>query len=773
MHGIEFIQDLAVILVVAGIVGWACQRAGLSVVVGYLVAGMIVGPHTPPFSLVRDEARVETAAQVGLVFLMFSIGLKLSPRRLRRLGAVMLLAVFVSAGIIWYLTRVAGAMAGLEPLETAFLAGMIMVSSSAIIAKFLHESGANHERAGQLALGVSIMEDVVAVVMFTVLNSLVKLDQAANAPVADAGPGLGKTLGLFGAFVVLAGVVGLLLVPWLLRRMSIAAEEELQTLGIAALLFGLAVLAQHAGYSLALGAFLLGTIVAETPHRHQVERTFAGMRDIFSAVFFVAIGMQIDVRELGAAWAPILGVTALVLFARPLATTTGLVLIGTAPREALRAALTVTTIGEFSFIIAQLGVDTGAVPRSFYPLAVGVSLLTTLAAPPLVRHSGRIADAALARQPRWLEDWLGYYLGWLERMRATGKRNQLWQLSRKRLLQIGIGMMAVTGLLVFSGPVPGWLSRQLGPDWLFPHGPAVIFWTALGLLTLAPLVAIWRNCSALALLCAQVSVQGHPQAGRLAPLVETCLKAAAVAALYVWLASFLPVKGAGKWAVVATVLLAAAALLLLKRRLVRWHSELEVELQSLLGAGEGRMSATTVPWAQSHSEWKLSVAECVLPDLADCQGKRIGELGLRSRLGCSVMGIERQGFMIQLPGPETMLYPQDKVLLMGTAEQVAAGRHFLTTVSGTAAVSEFDEVRTELLAVPARSQAAGRMLRELGVATPQRVQVVGIKRGMRRILSPGAEEVLRPGDELLVLGTPQRIGGFRDWLAEEPGPEAI
>jgi CPA2 family monovalent cation:H+ antiporter-2 len=767
MPGIEFIQDLAVILVVAGIVGWACQRAGLSVVVGYLVAGMIVGPHTPPFSLVTDEARVATAAQAGLVFLMFAIGLKLSLRRLRRLGGALLLAVFVSAGLIYYLTRLAGAAAGLGPLQCAFLAGMIMVSSSAIISKILHETGANHERTGQLALGVSILEDVVAVVMLTVLNSLVRLDAATAA-----GPGLLATLGRFGAFVALAGVLGLLLVPWLLRKMSVAAEEELQTLGMAALLFGLAVLAQHAGYSLALGAFLLGTIVAETPHRHQVERTFAGMRDVFSAVFFVAIGMEIDVRELGAMWPVIVGVTAFTLLARALGATTGLLLIGTTPREALRAALTVTTIGEFSFIIAQLGVETKAVPEKFYPLAVGVSLLTTLAAPPLIRHSARIADAALARQPRWLEAWGEYYLGWLERVRARWKRNQLWQLSRKRLLQIGGGMLAVTGLLVFAEPVLALAEDRLGRDWLFPHGPAWLFWPTLGLVALAPLLAIWRNCSVLALLYAQVSVQGHPQASRLAPLVETCLKTAAGAALYVWLASFLPLAGTARWVLVATVLLAGAALLLLKRKLIRWHCELEVELRGLLDAGEGRMSATTVPWAQSHGEWKLSVAECLLPDLADCQGKSIGELGLRSRLGCSVMGIERQGYMIQLPGPDTVFYPQDKVLLMGTADQVAVGRKFLTTVSGVAVPSEFGEVRTELLAIPAGSQATGRALRELGEATAQRVQIVGIKRGARRILSPGADEVLRPGDELLVLGTPQRIGGFRDWLAESAGEGA-
>src|SRR3954470_21984632 len=204
---------------------------------------------------------------------------------------------------------------------------MLMVSSSAIISKILHETGTNHERSGQLAMGVAVLEDVVAVVMLTILNSLVHLGKSEGTHVSE-------TLLLLGAFVVLAGVGGLLLVPWLLRRMSISADEELQTLGIAALLFGLAVVAQHAGYSLALGAFLLGTIVAETPHRHQVERTFEGMRDVFSAVFFVAIGMQIDVRELWREGWVILGVAAFTLISRPVAVAAGLSLIGTPLKDA-------------------------------------------------------------------------------------------------------------------------------------------------------------------------------------------------------------------------------------------------------------------------------------------------------------------------------------------------------------------------------------------------------------------------------------------------------
>jgi CPA2 family monovalent cation:H+ antiporter-2 len=173
MQGIDFIQDLAIILAAAGVMGWLCQRIGLSVVVGFLVAGILVGPHSPPFAFVADTGRIETAAEVGLVFLMFSIGLRLSLRRLRRLGLSLLLSVFASAGVIYYLTRLLGAAVGFDGTQSLFLAAMLMVSSSAIISKVLVETGATHERAGQLAMGVTVLEDVVAVVMLTVLNSFV------------------------------------------------------------------------------------------------------------------------------------------------------------------------------------------------------------------------------------------------------------------------------------------------------------------------------------------------------------------------------------------------------------------------------------------------------------------------------------------------------------------------------------------------------------------------------------------------------------------------
>jgi monovalent cation:H+ antiporter-2, CPA2 family len=766
MHGILFIQDLAVILLVAGAVGWVCQRIGLSIVFGFLTAGILVGPSNPYMALVSDPERISTLAQIGLVFLMFSIGLRLSLRKLRRMGLPLLAAAVAGAIAMYYLSRLLAAALGWSATEGLFLAGMLMVSSSAIIGKILHETGLNHERAGQLSGGISILEDVVAVVMLALLESVVQLGGAGARHVSE----VGSTLLHLGAFVAVVGIAGLILVPWLLRRMSISMDEELQTLGLAALLFGLAILAQRAGYSLALGAFLLGIIVAETPHRHQVERTFEGMRDVFSAVFFVAIGMQIDMRDMIPLAGLILGVSAFTLIARPLAVTSGLCMIGVPERDSLRAGLMTAPIGEFSFVIAQLGIAALVVPAQFYPLVVGVSLMTTLVTPFVARRSESIASAILNRQPKWLGDWMRYYQDWLERFMRQRKKSPIWQLTRKRFAQIGIEMLFVSGVLVFSRELYAAIVGWLGTDWSSPQAASVIFWIVLSFVVVAPLVAIWRNCSALALLFAQVSTASHPRGKQMAPVIETGLKVVVACLLTVWLIAVVPAEDTARWLLLLSALAGVAAVLLLRRKLIYWHCVLEVELTTMMHTSEQKMTATTAPWMGRHPDWDLHMIDCTLPDLADCQGRTIAELDLRARFGCTVVGIERQGFMIPLPGSESVLYPRDKVLLMGTMEQVNAGRAFLGGVSGTIDTdSLFEEVRMESLTIPDWSVAGGRPLIEVSPAHRHGVQIAGIHRLGVRLLNPGANEVLKPGDELLVLGTPAQIREFRGKLAEKPG----
>jgi CPA2 family monovalent cation:H+ antiporter-2 len=767
MEAIGFIQDLAVMLVVAGLVGWVCQRFGLSSVVGYLVAGVVVGPYTPPFALVTDVPRVETLAQLGLVILMFSIGMRLNLQKLRSLGAGLLLAVGASAGIVFALTRVVGASVGLSGTESLFLAGMMMVSSSAIISKVLADCGVTHERAGQLALAFTVLEDVVAVVMLTTLNSMIQFGGVGR------GAALGQTLGMMSAFIVMAGVAGLLLVPWLLKRMSIAADEELQTLGVAGLLFALAVMAQKAGYSTALGAFLLGTIVSETPNRTQVDRIFDGMRSIFSAVFFVAIGMQIDPRMLLHAAPQVAVLTVFVLLVRTFACSVGLSLVGVPQKVAVRTGLMVIPLGEFSFIIAQLGVQAGVVPTELYPIAVGLSLTTALGAPFTTRHSERLAELLVRIRPKWLDDWIRTYHDWLERIALLQKRNRLWQITRKRIIQMAIGMLFVSGLLVFSERLLQPVLDMLGEDWLFPHGPEVLFWILLTLVILIPLFAMWRNIGAMAMLYAEISTRGRENEERLRAIVEHGLRILAGCGMFIWLATVIPTEGGAKWLLLLMGLVAACTLLFLRRKLIYWHSEAEIELQSYLSTDGQAMSASSAPWLQADDSWNMAVIDCVVPDLGDCRGKNLRELGVRSMFGASVVGIERQGFMIPLPGPDAVLYPRDKVLLMGNAEQVKAGMQHLTKVTGTAIQdTRFEDIRMDKFPIDDGCAACGMSLGEMEPSRRFGLQIAGIQRGAQRLLNPSASEQLRSGDELLALGTPKQLRAFRLWLRSsvlEPG----
>jgi CPA2 family monovalent cation:H+ antiporter-2 len=241
--------------------------------------------------------------------------------------------------------------------------------------------------------------------------------------------------------------------------------------------------------------------------------------------------------------------------------------------------------------------------------------------------------------------------------------------------------------------------------------------------------------------------------------------------MFLWLGAILPAEDTARWLLLVSGLVAVVALFVLRRKLIYWHSELEVELLSVIEMGDNKMTATTAPWLQPHAEWNLHMIDCTLPDLADCQGKKISELALRSRFGCSVVGIERQGFMIPLPPPDAVLFPRDKVLLMGTTDQVREGKAFLGAVSGApTGDSLFEEVRMEALTLPYWSRAAGRTLADLSPARDHGVQIAGIHRGGVRILNPSAQEKLRPGDEVLALGAPLQIAEFKDWLRARPDP---
>lgn len=755
MTGVDFIQDLAVIMAVAGLAGWFCQRLRLSVVVGYLIAGIIVGPYTPPFPLVEDTYRIQILANVGLVFLMFSIGMGLSVRRLRRLGSPLVLATALGALLVFNGWRFIGEAAfGLDGVQSLFLAGMLVCSSSAIIGKVLQDAGFSHQKFGQLAMGVTVMEDMVAIVVLTVLISYVGVEQAT----------VWQALGIFGAFVVVLGITGLILLPRFLGFLSKRVGSELLTLLVAAVLLGLALLAYQAGYSLALGAFVMGAIVAETAQKAQIERNFDGLLYVFSAVFFVAIGMMINVQMLREAWVLIIVIAALAILTRVLAVGFALIVTGNTTRNSIRASLTVTPLGEFSFILAQAGIAAAVVPGSFYAVAVGVSLLTALTCPILVKNSDRIAETIIRIEPKCIRIALERYQAFLTWLFTLLAENAIWQRSRRHVVQIGLGLFFLGGLILPADRLNREIASVLGEDILFRHGTDFLFWSLLVVLIVVPLTVIWHNVSALAKMVSGIFRQGRDGRSPVPMMIEHSLKFLAALALGFFVVNLLPIGIGAIWISVAILAVGLVAFLFFRQRLRRMHLHVETELAGILRA-EPRRERRLPSWLNRPDEWSLNVNEYIIPDGADCAGKTIGELGLRKRFGCSIVAIDRQGFFIGNPGPQTALYPADRLLLLGNSEQIAAARKMLEAVRPRVGGSgEFADVSMETVLVPEDSPRLDRTLAQLNVSRVTGVQVAGIKREGAHRLNPGGEERLCAGDELLVLGRSDQVRKLRVWL---------
>lgn len=765
MPGLQLIRDLAIVLVIAGGVAWLCQRLRLSVVVGYLVAGTVIGPNTPPFALVADLERVETLAQLGLVFLVFWIGLNLNLNRLRNLGFSVIAATLIAALLVLNACRGLGWALGWSPTASLFLAGMLMVSSSAIIGKVLDELNLVHERPGQLALGMTVLEDAVAVAMLTLLTSLVQLGGGQPSP------GLLTTLGGLGAFVTTLAVLSLLVAPRLLERLSREAAPEVRTLAVTGLLLLVAWGAVRAGYSLALGAFVFGTIMGSTRYQADLARSFDGLHQIFGAVFFVAVGMQVDFRLLATDWPLVLLVAGSAWMLRPVACALGLLAVGNPPREAIQAGLALTPLGEFSFVIAQLGASSGAVSPAMYAAAVGASLVTALAAPTFTRRSERWSEWCVRRLPSRVAAWVEFYHNWLTRLRARTSGSALWRMTSTPLLLATLHVLLVSALLLFAWPVylraravlegEGWAARLL-PYW---------FWGAFGLVLLGPLIALWRQLTALTMLLAESATQGLPRARRLQPFLEMALRSVALVVLGVWLLALVPTGPLRAGVVAGVALLLGVLGLLFWRRFVHLHSRFEYELRRQFRRATHPVatSAWTAVLPESTADWGLDIDEVVLPGDSALAGRTLGELAIRAQFGCSVVGIDRQGYGLANPGADTVLFPRDKLLLLGTPEQLARAAQFLGAAASPRAVTaDFDELTMETVRVPEGCPLAGRPLRELDLIRRVGVQIGGIRRGRHRTLAPSGQDRFEVGDELLVLGTHAQIKAFCALLGPAP-----
>ena len=764
MAGIDLIQELGLVMLIAAGAAWLCQRIGLPVVIGYLGAGILISPHTHSFGFVSDVDRINALAQIGLVFLIFSIGQGLKLQRVKRVGlpliaATLLTAIFVLVGCRWL-----AVLLGWPSEHGLVLAAMLMVSSTAILGKTLREAKATHTSFGQTALTVTALDDLVAVVMLTVLTSMIQVGST------DAGSLFGTVVRL--KAVIITMIVGaLLFVPPLLKRLKRSASSEVGGLAIAGLLFGMALLSAKAGFSAALGAFLLGTVVSTTGRNEQVGRVMKGLCDVFGPVFFVAMGMLFDFAILAKVWPMVLAVFLLAVALRMIGATAALLMVGHSMNDAIRAALCLTAIGEFSLILALAGVQGGVVPDYFYAVAVGVCFLTAITTPTMIRHSGPISAWMEARLPNFAFQWVGLYHEWIESLKQRQQSSFLWRISAPRLVQVTIMVLFVSGLLIFASPLYRWTEKWLRPDWPLSHTMLpLIFWTGFGILVIAPLIALWRQLESLAMIAADSATKGRARRSLLQPVFETLLKAVASLAVLVWFATLVPYDVVPAWGMAVLCLVIVSVGAIFWRRLIRLQSRFEIELRAQLWESPFAADKPQLAdWPKRNGHWKMSLSEVVIRDQTEAVGRSIAELALRKQFGCTIVSIDRQSVPISNPDANTILYPNDKILLLGTEDSLQKAEHWLNREPANK--SDFSDDTTlggislSHLIVPATSRHLGKSLGDLALKRHFGVQIVGIERDQKSLLSPGPSESLEPGDQLLLLGKPNQVTEVAFWLS--------
>jgi len=749
MNGLTLLQDLAVVLLAAGAAGALCRKLGLSVIVGYLVAGIFIGPLNLPFTYVQDLGRVQTLSQIGLVFLMFSIGLGLSVSKLGRMGIAPFIATAVGALLVLATSRLVFTLVGLSALEAFFLAAMLTVSSSAVIAKVIKDLNLTHERPGQVGLSITVLEDVVAVVMLTILGA----EAAASTSTSSAG--LATLLASLSAFIMLLIGTGLFVLPRLLRRLETAVDTELLTIVVAGLLLLMAVLAVEAGYSLALGAFLLGAMVADTPQKAAIDNSFRGMRDMFSSVFFVAIGMLIEVQKLLELWPLILGLTAFTLVVRSTAVFAALTLVGMTTDVARRAALLLSPVGEFSFVIAQLGVSAGVLDARYYPVAVGVSILTVFFAPLINQQADRLVAASSKIEPRWLSRAFEDYPAWVAHRAKESFRGKWWLLVKKRIIQIAAEMLLVAGLLGFS---PIFLDLLVKNPWIAQNQPnlwQIAFWATLAVVVLVPLTALWRNLAAVAMITGE-SVGKSTRLPK--ALIEATVKFFAAIGLAMWLAEFVPLDLLPRWSwgLLAGVMI--IIVVLFARRLILWHSHWQYSVEGALAASAATdPSLTDEPkWHEAGRDWGLKLTEIRLPENSAAAGKSIAQLAIRTRFNCAIAEINRAGVLLATPSAQEMLFSGDRLLLIGEPAAIENARPEFTTTKLRERF-DFEEASLEFVSRVPRTWV-GLSLEQAMRQFGHGLLIVGIQRKTKRILNPGPNEILQTDDGFLILGSvPQLI----------------
>jgi len=692
----DFLANLAVVLGVAAVTTIVFQRLRQPVVLGYLLAGLIVGPHLPvPVS--ANEALVHTLSELGVILLMFALGLEFSIRKLVRVAPTAGLIALIECSLMVWLGYMAGRAFGWTSFESVFTGALVAISSTTILVKAFAEIGIKG-RITEVAFGIVIVEDLVAVLLLAILTA------AASGAGLSAGA-LVKTIARLAGFLVAFVAGGLMVVPRVMRAVVGLKRVETTLVASIGLCFGLALLARHMGYSVAMGAFLAGALVSESGEGHEIQRLVEPVRDMFAAIFFVSVGMLIEPREVFHHAGAVVTLVGVVLVGKLLGVSVGSFLAGNGLQTSIRAGLSLAQIGEFSFIIVGVGTSLGVVRGFLYPVAVAVSALTTLTAPWLIRAAGPLAAGIDRRLPRAFQTYAALYGSWVDELRNAPPVRSAGARLRRGIILLLVDV-AVIGVLVVGGSFESRRAAAVVARWGLKAGPGMVkvaILLAMCALALPFIVGAIRTSRALAVGLARRALPPGPgganggvdlgEAPRRALILglQLSILLGAGTPLVALTQPFLPsVPGP---LLLAPLVLALGVLIWQSAGNLHGHVRAGVEVITEALAAEAR-SGSASSGGQSHvAPSPLDATTRLLPGFgaprairlkegATAVGRTLKSLNLRGVTGATVLAISREagpaGAENVLPTGDEPLRVNDTLVIAGSAEATAAAAELLS-----------------------------------------------------------------------------------------------
>ena len=734
------ILDLALILVVAGIVTLVFKRLKQPLVLGYIVAGFLVSPHMPYTMSVVDHSSIHTWAEIGVIFLLFSLGLDFSFKKILKMGASPIIATCTIIFSMIMLGIIVGKAFGWGKMDCIFLGGMLAMSSTTIIYKAFDDMGLRQQQFAGLVMSVLILEDILAIVMMVMLAAI------ASGTGADGGQML-QSIVKIGFFLVLWFVVGIFAIPWFLRSVRKLVNNEVLLVVSLGLCCAMAVLSTQVGFSSAFGAFIMGSILAETIEAEKIIRLVEPVKNLFGAIFFVSVGMLVDPNILVEYALPIIAIVLTILLGQSIFGTIGFMLSGQTLKSAMRCGFSMAQIGEFSFIIASLGLSLGVISKFLYPVVVAVSVITTFLTPYMIRLSKPCYTTLEQRLP----------INWIKRLNrisvnqsTTATDQNLWkrllmQMLRNTIIYSILSAAITAIMLTFFVP---FMDKLLGNQ--------LHFWTDIicGLLTILLISPFLR---------AIVMKKNHSEEfkalwtdnrlNRL-PLIFTILVRLLIALSFIFYICNRLTQFSN--ALIICIGIALLVLMILSRSLKQRSIRLErMFIQNLRSRDiEAQVLGKKKPLYEGHLlDRDVHIAEIDVPDDSTWVGKTLGELQVGRRFGVHVSSILRGRRRINIPGGDTVLFPNDRIQVIGSDDQLA---NFNTIINKELHEDDPDiekrEMKLRQIIVNSNSPFIGKTLQESGIRDIYNCMVVGLEEGEENLTAMSPARRFEKGDIIWIVG---------------------